>query len=246
MFRKVGRLCGAGKDNFQNATVSLFTSILLTNNKIEFYSMENSNVKIHLSKEGKLSLVSVYGGRKKYRELVSKTFTLFQSHYNYLESLNKKIIVSDSKNNGMNNNTFTIPTQTGFEAYEDKYNLNDSILRGPFLGPSDKILVKEYILSYMSFYNKIYDLLNFTKLVGSKKELKVLFKISKNGDLTLEDTQVNNKIKLDYFKKEMLIINEWLASEKQKGNLLQPAINILNEKCDYYLEYSNFTNNKEE
>ena len=235
----------SGKENLNFATVNVFISILVTNNKIELFEMEGNYVTILLNNEGKLELKNISGGRKEYRKLLNQTFVLFQKHYNFLDSIGKKIIVSDSKNNGLFNNTFSIPTRTGFECYEDKYNLNDSVLRGPFIGSSNEIPVKDYINVFMDLRNKIYDLLNLDTNFDTKKEIKILFKISKKGELSLEDVKVNDKVKLDYFKKEMQLINDWLEHEKQKGNLLQPAINIFNENVDYYLEYSNFSLNKD-
>ena len=59
---------------------------------------------------------------------------------------------------------FTIPISYKMETYEDKYNRNELILRGPMFSNLSEIPVENFVSNYMSFNNKIYEILDLDKI----------------------------------------------------------------------------------
>jgi hypothetical protein len=98
-----------------------------------------------------------------------------------------------------------------------------------------------YAPSFIDFSNKVHELLALKAFFDTKKEIKLLLKISKDGTLSLEDAQANNVSIQQSFDKKMQKVYDWIATENAQGNRLQLALNIYNEEVDYYLEFSNFS-----
>jgi hypothetical protein len=180
--------------------------------------------------------------RKAFKSYINEISSLYTKHFDHLDSIGKKII--PAKNLTLNKNldvVFTLPISYKMETYEDKYRRNELILRGPMLSNLSEIPVENFVSNYMSFKDKIYEMLDLDKIFDTKRQIKLLVKVSRDGNITIEDAQSNDKNIAKDFEKKVSILNEWLNNEKRMGKIFFPAINIYDEEVDYFFDFSNFT-----
>ncbi len=229
-------------DNINQILGNLYASIFISNNKVRMYYADQGRETIVITKEGRLELKDLYSRRRAFKDYINETSSIYKKHFDYLDSIGKKII--PAKNLKLNKNLdvkLGLPIGYRMECYEDKYRRNELILRGPLVSDSNEIFVEDFVIKYMSFKDKIYEMLDLDKIFDTKRQIKLLVKISHDGIITIEDARANDKDITKNFQKNVEKLNEWLSIEKQNGKIFFPAINIYNEEVDYFFDFSNFT-----
>ena len=229
-------------DNISKILSNIFASIFISNNKIRMYYADRGNIRIVITKEGKLELKDLYSRRKAFKSNLNEVSSIYKKHFEYLDSIGKKIV--PAKNLTLNKNLdidFILPVSYKMETYEDKYNRNELILRGPMLSNLSEIPVENFVSNYMSFNNKIYEILELDKIFDSKRQIKLLLRVSIDGIIFIEDARSNDKNIVGSFENNVKKLNDWIRNEKQSNKMFFPAINIYNEEVDYFFDFSNFT-----
>lgn len=229
-------------DNIDKILSSLFASIFISNNKIRMYYADRGTASVVITSDGKIELKDLYSRRKAFKSYINEISSLYTKHFDYLDSIGKKIIPAKSLTLNKNfNSVYYIPVSYKMETYEDKYNRNELILRGPMLSNLSEIPVENFVSNYMSFNNKIYEILELDKIFESKRQIKLLLRVSIDGTIFIEDARSNDKNIVGSFENNVKKLNEWIRNEKQSNKMFFPAINIYSEEVEYFFDFSNFT-----
>ena len=229
-------------DNIDKILSNLYASIFISNNKIRMYYADRGTARVVITSDGKIELKDLYSRRKAFKSYINEISSLYTKHFDYLDSIGKKIIPAKSLTLNKNlEGVYLIPISYKMETYEDKYNRNELILRGPMLSNLSEIPVENFVSNYMSFNNKIYEILDLDKIFDSKRQIKLLLRVSIDGTIFIEDARSNDKNIVGSFENNVKKLNDWIKNEKQSDKMFFPAINIYNEEVDYFFDFSNFT-----
>ena len=229
-------------DNIDKILSNLYASIFISNNKIRMYYADRGTARVVITSDGKIELKDLYSRRKAFKSYINEISSLYTKHFDYLDSIGKKIIPAKSLTLNKNlDGVYLIPISYKMETYEDKYNRNELILRGPMFSNLSEIPVENFVSNYMSFNNKIYEILDLDKIFDSKRQIKLLLRVSIDGTIFIEDARSNDKNIVGSFENNVKKLNDWIKNEKQSNKMFFPAINIYNEEVDYFFDFSNFT-----
>lgn len=206
------------------------------------YYADRGTARVVITSDGKIELKDLYSRRKAFKSYINEISSLYTKHFDYLDSIGKKIIPAKSLTLNKNlEGVYLIPISYKMETYEDKYNRNELILRGPMFSNLSEIPVENFVSNYMSFNNKIYEILDLDKIFDSKRQIKLLLRVSIDGTIFIEDARSNDKNIVGSFENNVKKLNDWIKNEKQSDKMFFPAINIYNEEVDYFFDFSNFT-----
>lgn len=229
-------------DNIDKILSNLYASIFISNNKIRMYYADRGTARVVITSDGKIELKDLNSRRKAFKSYINEISSLYTKHFDYLDSIGKKIIPAKSLTLNKNlDGVYLIPISYKMETYEDKYNRNELILRGPMFSNLSEIPVENFVSNYMSFNNKIYEILDLDKIFDSKRQIKLLLRVSIDGTIFIEDARSNDKNIVGSFENNVKKLNDWIKNEKQSNKMFFPAINIYNEEVDYFFDFSNFT-----
>ena len=229
-------------DNIDKILSNLYASIFISNNKIRMYYADRGTARVVITSDGKIELKDLYSRRNAFKSYINEISSLYTKHFDYLDSIGKKIIPAKSLTLNKNlDGVYLIPISYKMETYEDKYNRNELILRGPMFSNLSEIPVENFVSNYMSFNNKIYEILDLDKIFDSKRQIKLLLRVSIDGTIFIEDARSNDKNIVGSFENNVKKLNDWIKNEKQSNKMFFPAINIYNEEVDYFFDFSNFT-----